>query len=669
MPQQQAHDLKDVDLQSHPAFVAWSAACPAPRPPINIAVLQEKSRAGVYRLDGAAPDGGAVIAKRSKHVKNIVEWRIYTRILPDLPVKSVRCYALLEPEGDQNSWIFLSVADGNASYSPFNPRHRILAAQWLALLHTTAAEAAANIELPDRSDANYLGLLHAARQTIIETIENPVLNGWQRDVLTRCIEVCDRAESHWDQVERVCGHAPMTLIHGDFAAKNMRVCNGVGGEPEALIPYDWGQAGYGVPAADLAQPLMPNERYWVSPDLDTYRQAVCGQWADLKISDLRALGHVGRIFRAVVCLHGDVKSLRTPWVEHVIYKIDAYRQQMDDALRAGGWLGRGGRRTPGGRQRQSPDDESLRSGLERMLGAGALVITKREPNLYASTFMSEFVTARFPAEDREVELFCKYVDDNIDTCYGHRGTAAYEAQVYRDVLGAMKCDIPKFFGTIRDAASGQTWLALERVAGCERLSEVAHPAKPFAQAAKWIGSFHAAAGIAAIAPDQFPLMIRHDEHYYMAWVHRTLDFSRQLRDRYPWIVMLCRRAQLLLAPMLNDEPTLIHGEYYPHNLLVRNGDGGVVPIDWQSAALASGAIDLAALTEKWPAEIAAAGEQAYAAARWIHGAPANFPQVLHAARLHLHFRWLGDRPRWTQAQRSEWRFEELRRAGEQSGLI
>ncbi len=665
MPQQDARDLKDVDLTSHPAFVAWRAACPAPRPPTNISVLQEKSRAGVYRLDGAASDGGAVIAKRSKHVKNVVEWRIYSRILPGLPVRSVRCHALLEPEEDQNSWIFLSVADGNAAYSPFDPRHRILAAKWLALLHTTAAEAAANVELPDRSDENYLRLLRAARQTIVETLDNPALDGPQRDVLRRCTEVCDRAESHWDQVERVCGHAPTTLVHGDFAAKNMRVCNGAGGVPEALIPYDWGQAGFGVPAADLAQPLVPNERYWVSPDLETYRQAVRGTWPDLEIADLRALGHVGRIFRALVCLNGDVKSLHTPWVERVIYKIDAYRQQMDDALREAGWLGHGDRQTPGCEQRRGPDDGSLQSGLKQMLQAGPVVITKREPNLYASTFMSEFVTARFLGDNREVELFCKYVDDNIDTCYGHRGTAAYEARVYRYALHAMNRGTPCFFGSLDDSASGQAWLALERVAGCERLSEVAHPAKPLARAAEWIGSFHA-----AITTAQDPSrLIRHDRDYYMAWVRRTLHFSRRLRDRYPWIVTLCRRAESLLAPMLNDEPTLIHGEYYPHNLLVRNGDGGIVPIDWQSAALASGLIDLAALTENWPADIVEAGERAYAAARWPDGAPANVPQVLRAARLHLHFRWLGDRPRWTQAQRSEWRFEQLRRAGEQSDLI
>lgn len=664
MPQQEARDLKDFDLPAHPAFVAWCAACPAARKPTNIVVLQEKSRAGVYRLDGATPDGGAVIAKRSKHVKNVVEWRIYSQILPDLPIRSARCYGLLEPEADQNSWIFLSVAEGSPGYSPFNRQHRVLAAQWLAQLHVTAAEAASNVGLPDRSDANYLRLLRSARQTILESINNPALNCHQREVLTQCVDTCDRTESHWDQVERVCGHAPATLVHGDFAAKNMHVCNDAGGAPSAVIPYDWGQAGFGVSAADLAQPLVPNERYWVSPDLEVYRREVRAKWPDLELAVLRALGHVGRIFRALVCLNGDAKSLATPWVERVTHKIEVYRQQMDDALREAGWFGRGDLPTPGSRQRQGPDDGSLRSGLEQMLGAGPVAITKREPNLYASTFMSEFVTARCPAKGRATELFCKYVDENIDTCYGHRGTAAYEAQVYRDALGPMNRGTPRFFGSIQNATFGQTWLVLERVEGCERLSEIAHPGGPLARAAEWIGSFHANA-----SAREWPRLIRHHEDYYLDWVRRTLHFSTRVRDRYPWIGTLCRHAESLLLPMLNDQPTLIHGEYYPHNLLVRSGDGGIVPIDWQSAALASGSIDLAALTENWPADVVEGAQQAYAAARWPDGAPAEFPRILSAARLHLHFRWLGDRPRWTQAQRSEWRFEQLRRAGEQGGLI
>ena len=45
---------------------------------------------------------------------------------------------------------------------------------------------------------------------------------------------------------------PRTFIHGDFAPKNMRVRAGPGGS--TLLCFDWGSAGWGVPAADLVQP-------------------------------------------------------------------------------------------------------------------------------------------------------------------------------------------------------------------------------------------------------------------------------------------------------------------------------------------------------------------------------------------------------------------------------
>ena len=45
---------------------------------------------------------------------------------------------------------------------------------------------------------------------------------------------------------------------------------------------------------------------------------------------------------------------------------------------------------------------------------------------------------------------------------------------------------------------------------------------------------------------------------------------------------------------------MIHGEYYPHNILFQSGV--VRPVDWETAALAPGEIDLATLCEGWPPE-------------------------------------------------------------------
>ena len=51
------------------------------------------------------------------------------------------------------------------------------------------------------------------------------------------------------------------------------------------------------------------------------------------------------------------------------------------------------------------------------------------------------------------------------------------------------------------------------------------------------------------------------------------------------------------------------------------------------------------------------------------GGPDEFGPRLAAARLYLHFRWLGGRREWTTHKESRWRFAELRRAADQMGII
>jgi Phosphotransferase enzyme family len=120
-----------------------------------------------------------------------------------------------------------------------------------------------------------------------------------------------------------------------------------------------------------------------------------------------------------------------------------------------------------------------------------------------------------------------------------------------------------------------------------------------------------------------------------------------------------------VVPLLLDCPlTIIHGEYYPPNILWR--EEVIYPVDWESAAVAAGEIDLAALTEGWPPGFVEQCELEYQRARWPEGPPTGFERRLAAARLYLHFRWLGSE---TDRAPSLWRFEQLRCEGERLGLV
>ena len=106
----------------------------------------------------------------------------------------------------------------------------------------------------------------------------------------------------------------------------------------------------------------------------------------------------------------------------------------------------------------------------------------------------------------------------------------------------------------------------------------------------------------------------------------------------------------------------------PANNILYSG-GVIYPIDWESAAVAAGEIDLACLTEGWPPRVVRECERRYREARWPDGAPADFERRLGAARLYLAFRWLGEEPDETVDESNRWRFDDLRTVGERLGWI
>jgi aminoglycoside phosphotransferase (APT) family kinase protein len=211
--------------------------------------------------------------------------------------------------------------------------------------------------------------------------------------------------------------------------------------------------------------------------------------------------------------------------------------------------------------------------------------------------------------------------------------------------------------------TGNTWLILEYLENSVTATKMPKAAA-VVLAAGWIGRFHAA-NQARLARAPRPCLNTYDANYYRGWARRMSLSAGHWDQDFRWVAALCARWEGFAAPLLAAPPTIIHGEYYPKNVLCRSGI--VYPIDWESAAIAAGEIDLASLTEGWPVQIVRQLELEYQQARWSTGTPAGFEQTLHAARLYLHFRWLGDPS--TSHERTPWRFEQLRCAGEQLGLI
>ena len=314
-----------------------------------------------------------------------------------------------------------------------------------------------------------------------------------------------------------------------------------------------------------------------------------------------------------------------------------------------------------------PDLQTLSAGLTTVLGDNGFTdqttILGRRPNIHASTFPSEIVRCQL-ADGRKLRLFCKYEAGRTHSVYGHRGDISYEALVYRNVLGPSKVTTPRFYGEYADVSTGGKWLVLDYLEKSVRVSKTPEPGA-MRLASRWIAQFHAAN---ELPPSKVPVgsLKRYDDKYYLGWVRRTLLFARNLRGSFPWLPILCERFEELVVPLLLELPvTVTHGEYYPRNVLYSKGT--IYPVDWESAAVAIGEIDLASLTEEWPAKTVRQCEGEYRRTRWPEGSPADFERVMGAARLYLLFRWLGDRPEWTtEADES---FKRLRSTGEEWGLI
>jgi hypothetical protein len=280
------------------------------------------------------------------------------------------------------------------------------------------------------------------------------------------------------------------------------------------------------------------------------------------------------------------------------------------------------------------------------------------------TYPSEIVVCQL-ADGRELQLLCKYGDGRDHSAHGHRGGTIYEAEVYRQLLQQLPVSTPTFYGAHRDTITGEIWLILEYYDKSLRVEDSPDPAVLKA-AARWLGRFHRT-NETLRSTASLPFLNRHNAEYYLGWADRTSLFAGHLHQRFPWLETLCQRFEEIVATLLEPPAIVIHGEYYPNNILFCHT--AIYPVDWEAAAVAIGEIDLASLTEGWPPEFVREANAEYRSARWPEGPPADFQRRLDAAQLYWLFRWLGEQSEWTTEEKSRWRFDQLRTSGERLNLI
>jgi hypothetical protein len=314
-----------------------------------------------------------------------------------------------------------------------------------------------------------------------------------------------------------------------------------------------------------------------------------------------------------------------------------------------------------------PEERDLVTCLSAVLTRGGsgdeVTLLERIRNDYASTFPSEIV--RCSARGRELRLLCKYGTPEVHRSWGHRRGVGYEAEVYSRLLEPLALRTPVHYGNYA-AANGETWVVVEFIEGL-RADDVASPEASMRAAARWSGRFHAE-GERRLAGGELDFLSVYDGEYFAQWPRRLSAIAGDWHQRLPWLRAACERLEGALVALAEAPATAIHGEYTPHNVIA-SADDQVCPVDWESAAVGPGEIDIASLTQSWPAAMVEACESEYRRARWPDGEPDGFEETLDLARAYWELRWLGDRPEWLRQAKLHSRFENLRSLSARLGLL
>lgn len=306
-----------------------------------------------------------------------------------------------------------------------------------------------------------------------------------------------------------------------------------------------------------------------------------------------------------------------------------------------------------------PPTDELRAVIETLSGprgplAGLVIALDREENPLASSYPAEIVRCRC-ADGTELQFLIKYMvtlsEGHRD--HGMRGGLAYEAGIYQQFLAPRVR--PNFYGSCT-TRGGVDLLILEFLPDCDRL-DYAEDDGTLLRVAAWLGRLHASME-PVVAAGKASGVREYDSEFFLGWARRTDAFAGDWHQRAPWLAELCARFGSVADVLLSATPTLVHGEFYPHNILFRGTE--IFAVDWESAATGAGELDLVCLTEGWPPEFEQACDDEYQKARWPEGAPGRFASRAAAARVYMRIRWLGEHPAWTRHEDADSELNGLR---------
>jgi aminoglycoside phosphotransferase (APT) family kinase protein len=593
----------------HPAVQAWHQLAAGAAVRGEISILKERVKSTIYLLPRVGPASAPIVAKYCRRATAAHERTIYEQILPYLPVSSPAYHGFVRGSGEYD-WLFLEYVEGE-KYSRDRKDHSQLAARWLGLLHKSSLRVTPSPQLPYRGLDHYLDHLRSARTRFLDILENLDLPAPASVILEAVISQCNFLDSRWKQIEKWCDIVPRTLIHGDFKPKNIVIRTDANGS--VFLPYDWEMSCWGTPAVDLAY-----------VDLDIYHSVVKDCWQDLDIDNLRKVAVAGKILRRLCAFDWESEKLDPRW-ELSMEHMDLYRTFMAKAIQEAPWEDKPKLEQVGAELRvpkqmfarhEGRGDSStslmaktLEVALSRSRGRRVCV---RELNRKECEATESFHSERLHVEldgGESIRVFLKDLDPAHQTeiarkvrepslVSGHR-----ELQMYQAILSRLqRLGTPRLYAVRWEPERGIYWLFLEDT-GTSRLRECRNFAR-WIPAAQWAARFHAACRSLAHSLTSF-LPVYNEEHYRRCAerVEQILP-GLELEDRR--LIGQALEHYMGRIEWLSALPrTVIHGQYFGRNIMLRrrNRERMIAVIDWETAALGPGLIDLVSFTSgKWTDE-------------------------------------------------------------------
>jgi Phosphotransferase enzyme family len=304
-----------------------------------------------------------------------------------------------------------------------------------------------------------------------------------------------------------------------------------------------------------------------------------------------------------------------------------------------------------------------------------IVTIERRLNDYHSSFAIEELILHFETGGRIALIFKNLSPDGllnyarqIRPHFSYQSTR--EIVVYRHVLAGAGWGTPICYGAQVDPENERYWLLLEKVAG-NPLAKTGE-FSIWCDTARWLADLHCGLAEVTAHAQLNANLLHYDEGFFNAWIDRAEHFSNLRADCTKKgqsvigpLAAQCRRAARKICAL---PQTFIHGEFYPSNVLISNHDDRIriCPIDWETAAIGPGLLDLAALvagnwTQERRTELASAYYEALSPAMRPFGDYDEFYKALRCCQLFMAIKWLGWSSDWDapDEHRCDWLAEAM----------